>query len=86
MKLKCKKSWMPNGDIVLEVKDHDAPIAGPKQLFDPRAPIWENNFWEKPPRKPTLARIVLPRATPRKEVDNAKKALILACELRITSL
>jgi hypothetical protein len=75
---------MPNGDVVLEVKDHDAPIAPPRQLTSKS--VWTDGFWERVPHKPILERIVLPRATPRKEVDTAKKALLLACELRITSL
>lgn len=84
MKLKCTKHWLPNGDIVLVVKDHDAPIVKPRLVSG--QDLWGAPFWDKPVHIPTLERLVLPRGTPRKEVENAKKALLLTCELKLSPL
>jgi hypothetical protein len=84
VKIKCKKSWLPNGDIVLTVKDHDAPIVGPTD-FGKRTNLY-GSFWDKPPHKEVLERLVLPRGTPKKEVENAKNSLVLTCEIRMTDI
>ena len=76
MKLKVNKFWAENGDVILQVRDHDAIV--PHQVFWRQQPVRLNLGTR-------VCKVVLelryPRGTPKEEVRRAAKSALFLAEL-----
>lgn len=75
MKIKVKKSWLPDGTIVIEARDHDLPAA-------PQRATSQTWYTPNSKKRALLYSMQLPRATPKMEVKVAMRTLKRMLELR----
>ena len=85
MKLKASHYWSPRGDVIIEVRDHDAMVDMKDSILNKYA---GNNPWSrKKPRVATkVASLTLPRGTCKNDVKLAKKSLLMMHEMKVNEV